>query len=240
MSEQQRAAWDWGRLIQTLVYFDVIPGLGCLKRILMGGTPEIKLSIIDELTMNPIAGEKMLFDFRQPTEAVKLAWGAVDDVVMGGVSASGLRFTTETAIFTGNVSTANNGGFASVRTRNFSPPWDLSSYEGLELRVKGDGKRYKLISRCEGQWDGIGYCYSFDTVYDFWTTIRIPFRDLIPVFRAKTVSDAGIFDSSKVYSLQLMLSKFEYDGALNPKFEPGVFGLEIEYIKAYEGGAVSN
>jgi hypothetical protein len=30
-----------------------------------------------------------------------------------------------------------------------------------------------------------------------------------------------------------MLSKFEYDGALNPKFEPGSFGLEVEYIKAY-------
>jgi hypothetical protein len=30
-----------------------------------------------------------------------------------------------------------------------------------------------------------------------------------------------------------MLSKFEYDGALNPNFSPGLFGLEIESIKAY-------
>ncbi|AFZ36382.1 NADH:ubiquinone oxidoreductase complex I intermediate-associated protein 30 [Stanieria cyanosphaera PCC 7437] len=177
--------------------------------------------------------EKMLFDFTNSTTQIKEIWGAVDDVVMGGVSQSNLRLNSNRAIFSGVVSTDNNGGFASVRTRNFNPPFDLSDYEGIELRVTGDGKRYKFITRCEGKWDGIGYCYSFDTIYNFPTTIRVPFRDLIPVFRAKTVPDAGEFDSSKVYSMQLMLSKFEYDGKLNPKFEPGNFSLDIEYIKAY-------
>jgi uncharacterized protein YbjT (DUF2867 family) len=32
-----------------------------------------------------------------------------------------------------------------------------------------------------------------------------------------------------------MLSKFEYDGALNPHFEPGTFSLQVETIKAYNG-----
>lgn len=32
-----------------------------------------------------------------------------------------------------------------------------------------------------------------------------------------------------------MLSKFEYDKALNPKFSPGDFRLELESIKAYGG-----
>ena len=177
--------------------------------------------------------EKVLFDFTNPTTDIKEIWGAIDDVVMGGVSQSQIRLANNQAIFSGNVSTDNNGGFASVRTRNFEPPLNLSDYEGIELRVKGDGKRYKFITRCEGKWDGVGYCYSFDTVYNFPTTIRIPFKDLIPVFRAKTVRDAEPLDSSKIYSLQLMLSKFEYDGTLNPKFEAGTFGIEIEYIKAY-------
>ncbi len=179
------------------------------------------------------ATHKVLFDFTNPTADIKETWGAVDDVVMGGVSQSNIRLSGDRAIFSGIVSTDNNGGFASVRTRNFDPPLDLSGYEGIELRVKGDGKRYKFITRCEGKWDGIGYCYSFDTIYNFPTTIRIPFKDLIPVFRAKTVTDADKLDSSKVYSMQLMLSKFEYDGALNPKFEAGAFGIEVEYIKAY-------
>lgn len=181
------------------------------------------------------AGEKVLFDFTNPNSELQEIWGALDDVVMGGVSESNIRITANGAIFSGNVSTANNGGFASVRTRNFSPSLDLSDYEGIELRVNGDGKRYKFILRCEGKWDGIGYCYSFDTIYDFPQTIRIPFKDLIPVFRAKTVPNAAPFDSSQVYSMQLMLSKFEYDGALNPNFSPGLFGLAIESIKAYGG-----
>jgi len=180
-------------------------------------------------------GEKVLFDFSKPTEDIKETWGAVDDVVMGGVSESGIRLLNNKAIFSGVVSTENNGGFASVRTRNFNPPLDLSGCEGIELRVAGDGKRYKFITRCEGKWDGIGYCYSFDTLYNCELTIRIPFADLIPVFRAKTVPEAGSFDASKVYSMQLMLSKFEYDGALNPKFQTGAFALEIQSIKAYGG-----
>ena len=181
----------------------------------------------------PAATERVLFDFTNPNSSVKETWGAVDDVVMGGVSQSNIQLIDQKAIFTGNVSTENNGGFASVRTRNLEPPLDLSDYEGIELRVIGDGKRYKFITRCEGKWDGIGYCYSFDTVYNFPTTIKIPFKDLIPVFRAKTVQEAEEFKQEKVYSIQLMLSKFEYDGGLNPKFEAGSFKLEVEYIKAY-------
>ena len=180
-------------------------------------------------------GSKLIFDFANPNIDLQETWGAVDDVVMGGVSQSQIRLADDRAIFTGIVSTDNNGGFASVRTRNFSPPMDLSDYEGIELRIIGDGKRYKFITRCEGKWDGVGYCYSFDTVYDYPTVIRIPFKELIPVFRAKTVREASQLDSAKVYSMQLMLSKFEYDGELNPKFEPGSFKLEVEYIKAYGG-----
>ncbi|ACK70106.1 NADH:ubiquinone oxidoreductase complex I intermediate-associated protein 30 [Gloeothece citriformis PCC 7424] len=179
--------------------------------------------------------ERTIFDFTNPTLELKESWGAVDDVVMGGVSQSNIKLIRNRAVFSGNVSTDNNGGFASVRTRNFEPPLDLSDYDGIELRVQGDGKRYKFILRCEGKWDGIGYCYSFDTIYNFTQTIQIPFADLIPVFRAKTVPEAGNFDASKIYSMQLMLSKFEYNGGLNPRFSPGLFGIEIESIKAYGG-----
>ncbi|MFW6358370.1 MAG: CIA30 family protein [Chroococcales cyanobacterium] len=180
------------------------------------------------------ATEKILFDFRNPSQDVKEAWGAVDDVVMGGVSESSICLADNYAVFSGYVSTENNGGFASVRTRNFSPPLDLSDYSGIELRVKGNGKRYKFITRCEDRWAGVGYSYSFDTVENEWITVSIPFQDLIPVFRAKTVNEAE-FNASKVYSMQLMLSKFEYDKALNPTFEPGAFALEVEWIKAYGG-----
>lgn len=186
----------------------------------------------------PKVGETLLFDFKNPTDDLKELWGAVDDVVMGGVSESSIRLIDQAALFSGIVSTANSGGFASVRTRNFGSPLNLTEYEGIELRVKGDGQRYKFILRNEAKWDGISYCYSFDTEKDRWIDVRIPFEALIPVFRAKTLNDSPSFDRSHVYAVQLMLSKFEYDGALNPNFTPGGFALQVETIKAY-GGATT-
>ncbi len=192
-------------------------------------------NLLDLLKNPSIIAEKILFDFSNPSSDIKEIWGAVDDVVMGGVSESQITLTRGRALFSGIVRTENNGGFASVRTRNLNPPLNLSNYEGIELQVQGDGKRYKLILRCEGRWDGIGYCYSFDTLDRTLQKISIPFRDLIPVLRAKTMRDVVPFDSSSVYALQLMQSKFEYDGALNPCFSPGLFALEIVTIKAYGG-----
>ncbi|MGB8690887.1 MAG: CIA30 family protein [Microcoleus sp.] len=184
------------------------------------------------------SGEKTIFDFTKPSQDLKENWGAIDDIVMGGVSESSIRLTDNTALFTGNVSTANSGGFASVRTRNFDPPIDLTGFSSIQLRVKGDGQRYKFIIRSEAKWDGIGYCYSFDTVYNIWITVTIPLDKLIPVFRAKTVNSGAKLDTGHIYSFQLMLSKFEYDGALNPKFTPGIFQLQLESVAACDGIAL--
>lgn len=182
--------------------------------------------------------DEIIFDFTKPSQDLKNIWGAVDDVVMGGMSQSDITIVEGTALFAGSVSTQNSGGFSSVRTRNFDLPFNLSSYEGVELRVRGDGKRYKFLIRTETKWDGTAYSYSFDTISNSWMNIRIPFGELIPVFRAKTLPDAPPIDSSKICSFQLMLSKFEYDGELNPKFSPGGFALQVESIKAYSSATL--
>ncbi|MGB3496561.1 MAG: CIA30 family protein [Elainellaceae cyanobacterium] len=176
---------------------------------------------------------RLIFDFRESDTSIQEIWGAVDDVVMGGVSQSNMVSADNSALFTGSVSTANSGGFASVRTRNFDPPLDLSDYSGIELRLKGDGNRYKFILRDESRWDGVGYSTSFDTVADTWITVHIPFAELVPVFRARTVEDGQQISSGQVRAFQVMLSKFEYNGDLNPTFEPGEFKLFIETIQAY-------
>ena len=93
-----------------------------------------------------------LFAVRPGTEeAVGNPWGPLDDVVMGGVSESGFTVVPgageageAAGVFYGVVRTENNGGFVSVRTRDYEPGLDLSRYDGLELRVKGDGRRYKM------------------------------------------------------------------------------------------------
>ncbi|KAL5732149.1 hypothetical protein ACHQM5_004802 [Ranunculus cassubicifolius] len=182
---------------------------------------------------------KLVFGF-EDNVAAELPWGSLDDVVMGGVSEStfqidptGSESGGPTGLFKGVVSTSNNGGFTSIRTKNFSEPEDLSAYDGLELRVKGDGRRYKLIVRISPEWDTVGYTTGFNTVKDQWQTIRLPFSSLKPIFRAKTVFGAPPFDPSNIVLFQLMFSKFESDGKLNPTFVEGPFQLPVSAIKAY-------
>lgn len=55
--------------------------------------------------------------------------------------------------------------------QNLPVPEDLSAYDGLELRLKGDGRRYKLIVRTSQEWDTVGYTASFDTVRDQWQSV---------------------------------------------------------------------
>lgn len=222
MSQPNRQ-WDAGRFLQTLTYFETIPVVSCLKKMIFGSPPLP--------APQPRAG--VIFDFSQPSETLEQIWGALDDVVMGGVSASSLRSQPDSALFTGYVSTDNSGGFASVRTRNFNPPLDISAYSGFELRVNGDGQRYKFLVRDEDSWDSVAFASSFDTVANEWMTVRLPFAELVPVFRAKTVSNSRPLNAARVRSLQLMLSKFEYDGALNPRFAAGEFRLNLGAIGVY-------
>ncbi|XP_041025245.1 protein HIGH CHLOROPHYLL FLUORESCENCE PHENOTYPE 173, chloroplastic isoform X2 [Juglans microcarpa x Juglans regia] len=210
-----------------------------------GDSPEMVEYIGMKNLINAVKGSvglqkgKLLFGF-EDNNSRELAWGALDDVVMGGVSEStfqidpiGSEIGGPTGLFKGVVSTANNGGFTSIRTRNLSVPEDVSAYDGLELRLKGDGRRYKMIVRTSSDWDTVGYTAGFDTVAGQWQSIRLPFSSLRPIFRARTVSDAPPFDPTNIVSLQLMFSKFEYDGRLNPTFVEGAFQLPVSSIRTY-------
>jgi hypothetical protein len=183
----------------------------------------------------PNSTNRELFDFTEPDQDLVNAWFAVNDGVMGGVSDSGLQIVNGRAFFKGNVSIDRGGGFASIRTQNFNPPLDLSNYQGISLKVRGSGsaQRFKLFLRPSEQWDGISYGYSFDTNANAFTDLRIPFSNLMPVKRAKIVNDAPPLERRQVSSIQIMLSKFEYDGGLNPSFRPGEFELELCSIGAY-------
>jgi hypothetical protein len=219
--------WDVGRFVQTLSYFEELPVLSWVQKVVQPSSPP------PAPQMKPQeSGIMVLFDFRQ-SQDLNQTWGAVDDVVMGGVSASQIHASPEGAVFRGNVSTANSGGFVSVRTRNFEPPLDLSAFQGLQLRLKGDGQHYKFLLRSDVGWDSVAFADAFDTLVGEWMIVRIPFAALKPVFRARTLPGNVMVNLSQIRSLQLMLSKFEYDGELNPKFQAGPFALTVESISAY-------
>ena len=60
---------------------------------------------------------EMIVDFRTATDS----WRNIDDVVMGGLSSSEMVIEDGVAVFRGDVSLDNNGGFASVPFLYFIP-----------------------------------------------------------------------------------------------------------------------
>ncbi|MCM8596474.1 CIA30 family protein [Accumulibacter sp.] len=106
-------------------------------------------------------------------------WSPVDDVVMGGLSNSRLVHSGGHAEFTGSVSLANNGGFASVRTAAL----DYSAPGAEEVRVcaRGDGRTYRLTLRTDDAPDGISWHAAFTPPTDAWAEIVLP----LDAFRAR-------------------------------------------------------
>ena len=81
------------------------------------------------------ADETMLFDFGALENTDD--WLVVNDGVMGGLSKSRFIMSDRnTAVFTGNVSLDNNGGFASTRTKTMR--FQLDGFKGILVRVKGE------------------------------------------------------------------------------------------------------
>jgi hypothetical protein len=91
----------------------------------------------------------MKIDF--DTSAEIRAWRAVNDGVMGGLSSGGPRFDNGQMIFQGVINT-NGGGFSSVRSS--VPRGALSKSSGIKLRVRTDGRNYKLTLRSSAAWRG--------------------------------------------------------------------------------------
>jgi hypothetical protein len=57
--------------------------------------------------------------------------------------------------------------------------------------------------------------------------VYIPWREFVPVKRARVDGAAPKLDASKVRQLGLVLSRFEFNGAANPNYRPGRFSLKV-------------
>jgi monofunctional biosynthetic peptidoglycan transglycosylase len=155
------------------------------------------------LTMNADTNAgKALFDFQTTTN--QAGWQVVNDDVMGGVSRSAFTVTNGAAVFRGEVSLANNGGFASVRSQ--PARHDLSGCQTFVLRVRGDGRRYKFTVRTETGWDAPLYQVSFPTKRGVWEEQRLAMKDFVPTFRGRVLTGAPPLDPAKVVSVGLLIA----------------------------------
>jgi NADH dehydrogenase [ubiquinone] 1 alpha subcomplex assembly factor 1 len=171
------------------------------------------------LTMNANAATDVtLFDFSAATNAD--SWQIVNDDVMGGVSTSSISLRNGVAVFRGEVSRDNNGGFASVRS---SPaPQNLAGLDAFVVRARGDGRRYKFTVRTENGFDAPIYQCAFTTKRGEWNEHRLPFKDFVPTFRGRTLTNVPPLNPVGVVSVGLLISDKQ----------EGPFKLELAWIKA--------
>ena len=164
-------------------------------------------------------GARMITDFTSGTP--DLGWWVQNDNVMGGRSEGGFELIPGELVFAGSTNT-NGGGFSSIRTRPFE--LDLSSYDGIQLRVKGDGRRYIWQLQTDARYRGyrVSYWANFDTRDGEWITVQIPFEQFYPQVRGFKL-DGPPLDPGAITELGLYI----YDS------KDGAFELHVDNVQGY-------
>ncbi len=157
---------------------------------------------------------------RFDSPAALARWQPIGDAVMGGISSGRIDHDPQGhAVFSGNVSFANGGGFASVRCPVVEP--GREAVTAYELTVRGDGKTYKLNLRIDSGFDGISYQARFAPPPD-WTRILLPLAKFLPTWRGRPVPDAP----------PLYPARLQQIGFLIADRQQGPFRMEIRSIIA--------
>jgi hypothetical protein len=105
---------------------------------------------------------------------------------------------------------------------------DLSNSSGVQLSVKGDGRRYTWQLSSTARWRGrqISYWADFETSKDEWRTVNIPFSSFIPRFRGVEL-DGPALDPREIAGMGLMI----YDK------QDGPFELRLASVGTYVADA---
>ena len=148
-------------------------------------------------------------------------WRIVNDGVMGGLSSSKAIVKDEKIIFSGNVSLDNNGGFASLRSpvKNYN----FENFSGIEIKIKGDGKRYSISMKETTYFSGYFYTSSFESKKNDWTVVKIPFENFKLNYFGKETNSKQKIPLSKIKEISLLIGDKQ----------EGTFEAEIDYIKLY-------
>lgn len=193
----------------NVIPFSLIFGL------LLMTLPGTTLNASDSDASEPL----LLTDFT--TSSADLGWYVVNDNVMGGRSEGDFKQDQGELRFAGSTNT-NGGGFSSIRSKPMQ--LDLSNHAGIQVRVKGDGRRYTWRLTSDARWRGrqVGYWADFETRKGEWSTVNIPFSSFIPQFRGYQL-DGPALDPGQIRGMGLMI----YDN------QDGPFELRLASVHAY-------
>ena len=164
---------------------------------------------------------KSLFLFGTPPIAA--AWRAIDDRVMGGVSRSRLHHDAGGhAVFEGELSLAQGGGFASVRAPVAAPlsAPDVAAAQAVVIEALGDGRTYKLSLFMDETFDAPAYQATFTPPAGRWQLVVLPLAGFVPRFRGRVVSGSPALDLVRIRQVGLMIAERQ----------AGPFGLQLRSI----------
>lgn len=185
----------------------------------------LAFALAAHLAASPGTAEELILH-RFGEQGSLAGWRAVNDGVMGGRSSGGPKPCRNGLRFSGILSLENNGGFSSIRK---SERLDLSGYDGVRLKVRGDGRTYQVRFNTDSRFRGwpVSYSGPFETQADTWVVVDIPFTKLKPSFRSYDSSKYP-FEPGKIQLLGMMLADKR----------TGPFAIEVQWIKAYRDSPV--
>jgi len=165
------------------------------------------------------AAPLLLDDFSRADgrSAFGTAWRAFTDQVMGGVSTQSVGRETvegEQALrLRGEVRLDNNGGFVQVAL-DLGGPRDASAFEGLRLRVLGNGERYAVHLRSRDTRLPWQYYDAAFTAGPQWSEVELPFDGFAPQalrmpLDRRTLLSVGIVASKRAFQADVAVSRIE-------------------------------
>lgn len=186
----------------------------------MGYMARMRNLSVDVLTMNGLA----------------LTWYHLDDVVMGGSSASSVSTTASGALrFAGNIST-HGGGFASCSTMEQSLGLPASTTD-FNLTMSGNGELFQFSLKTSTNpwapsWHADLPAMSLEP--GVMHSFALPLRAFRATRMGQSVAGASL-DITKVQAVGLSLALLDSSGAPNPHFRDGPFEVTLQSVTLVSG-----
>jgi hypothetical protein len=148
------------------------------------------------------------------------SWRITNDGVMGGKSSGEFVFQSNKALFKGDISLDNNGGFSSV-FHSIEPL--AKALDRVIIDIAGDGLTYQLRIVINHEGYRLSYKHDFNTVAkqrqtlsftlaDFQASFRGRILDNAPTLLAQDIREIGFLVTNKVAgSFELAIFSVQFD-----------------------------
>lgn len=147
-------------------------------------------------------------------------WVVINDGVMGGLSSGEMSIQDNSIKFSGTVSLANRGGFASVRSRQLL--LNLTEAEEVEIRYKLSGMNFAIVMNQYSRFYFPNYKYPILETNNEWATITIPINE----FKENQVGNY----TGRSFENANKKRPFIQIGFISDEKKAHAFELEVDYL----------